>query len=581
MKGIAVMPNGETNSSLCKEMAVSEEYQDFISSIGEETGFMLDEPYRSCIQYISDRFRVVHVPNSENEILSLTFSGYQSIPNLFGLQDTASMDASGITRLRNQPYLNLRGRGVLVGIIDTGIDYTHPAFRYSNGSTRILAVWDQSIQTGTPPRGRVYGSEYREAEINEALASDDPYSIVPSRDEIGHGTFMAGIAAGSEDPVNDFTGAAPDAGIVVVKLKPAKRYLRDFYRIQEDAAAFQENDIMMGISVMMEWAFEFSMPIVICLGVGTNLGGHTGVSFLSLLLNGVATYFRTAVVAAGGNEGNANTHFRGTTASENEYETVELIVGEGSRGFSMEFWVQLPAAISLAIISPTGEVIPRNMARAGTSDVFHFIFESTVIYVDYIIPVGAYGENLIFVRFVDPTPGLWQLRVYGNNSTNSIYDIWLPIRAFVGEGTYFLKSDPYITLTEPSNNQQIITVSTYDHRNNSFYLNSGRGFTRTGVVKPDIAAPGVNVFGPAPNGGYELRSGSSIAAAHVAGAAALMLEWGVVRGNNPFMNSSNIKGYLIRGAVRETGIVYPSREWGYGRLDIYNTFLAMRISSAL
>ena len=175
---------------------------------------------------------------------------------------------SGILPVHYSPASGYRGNGVLVSIIDTGIDYTHPAFRFSNGSTRMLSIWDQTVQSDNVPERFPYGTLYTSDDINRALLSEEPLELVPTRDEEGHGTFMAGIIAGSEDTANSFIGAAPEASIIAVKLKPAKDYLRDYYVLKEGAVAFQETDIFMAVQFSLSQAVKYQMPLVICFGIG-------------------------------------------------------------------------------------------------------------------------------------------------------------------------------------------------------------------------------------------------------------------------------------------------------------------------
>lgn len=546
----------------CREKIMSNEYKDFLVSIGEYTLLGLSEEVRSCIQQIIGEYRVLYV-RGVSDGLPMSALGYQTVPKLYTITDSTNMDASGITRLRNQPYLNLTGNGVLIGLIDTGIDYTHPAFRYSDGSSRIVGIWDQTVQSGETPPGILYGSEYRKAQIDEALKLDDPYELVPSRDENGHGTFLAGIAAGGEDISNDFIGAAPQASIAMVKLKQAKPYLREYYRVREGAYAVQENDIMTGVRYLIETSRRLNMPVVILIGLGTNMGGHENGTYLSNLLSDISSYIGLCTVVAGGNEGNENTHYRGSLSISDVSEPAEFVVAENSIGFSIELWTRIPAAVSVEIISPTGEKTPNMGLRPGRHEDYRFVFENTVISVDYLVPLGIQGENLLFIRFIDPSPGLWRMQISGSYiSPDDYFDIWLPVRDFMGEGTYFLRPDPYITLTDPSNTPKVITVTAYNHRDNSIYLKAGRGFNRRDMIKPDLAAPGVNIFGPAAGGGYTSQTGSSIAAAHVAGASAMLLEWGILRANLYSMDTGIIKGYLIRGADRNAGVTYPNREWG-------------------
>jgi subtilisin family serine protease len=566
----------QVSEETCRNQILSDDYIDLIVEHSEVSGRDLArvaEEY--CIEIINWRYLIAHLPAQENVSEILQRYHYTSIPKLLTLLDSSSMEASGITALQNQPVLNLRGRNIIIGFIDTGIDYLNDLFKNADNTSRIMAIWDQTIQEGQPPYGFRYGSEYNRTLINEALNSDSPYEIVPSKDENGHGTSLAAIAAGGEDFQNDFIGAAPDADIVVVKLKPAKQSLRDLFLIREDAVAYQENDIMTGVQYLRKVATDANKPLIICLGLGSNSGDHAGNLPLGNYLAETAIALGRAVVVAGGNEANAGHHFYGLIESDVEYLDVELRVGENERGFTLELWGVAPDIFSVAFRSPSGEYIPRIFPR-NTSQEIGFVFESTKVYVDYRFVETAIGDQLIVMRFKDPTPGIWTIQVFGTNLVTGQFHMWLPVTGFISPDTYFLRSDPDTTLTMPANTTEVITVSAYNHKNNSIYLNSSRGYTRTGEIKPDLAAPGVDISVPAGAGGYVQQSGTSIAAAHVAGAAALMMNWSIERLPGETFNTNDIKKYLIRGANRISTISYPNREWGYGSLDLNNTFEVIR-----
>lgn len=569
----------------CRNMILSEDYIDLILNTGRQYHNLLPEEESSCMEVINSRFAIFHYPIDKIPNLSEVTYNYRVLPKLYGLQDTTSLESAGILRLRNLAGNRFRGKGVLIGFVDTGIDYTHPVFRFSDGSTKIEAIWDQTIQSGTPPDGFFYGSEYKKEDINTALANENPYSIVPSIDTVGHGTFSAGIAAGFDYPEGDFSGAAPDASIAMVKLKPAKQVFRDYYLIAKDAICYQETDIFTGISYLLQLADSINVPLVILLALGSNNGGHAGNSNLSNYLHGLAELYSLAVVIAAGEEGNRALHYQGDFSSIREgtpssaaYETVEILVGEGERGFCAEFWMQLPAYATISVVSPSGEVSPRVSGSLGMNYDYRFLFENTKISVQYRLVGGYLGDVMIFLRVEAPVPGIWKLRIYPSDYSGGRYDIWLPIHEFLSADTRFLKPNPNITLTEPSTTLNAITVSTYNHADDSIYLYSGRGFTRGIAVKPDLAAPGVNVFGPLPEKRFGVRTGSSIAAAHVAGASAVLLSWGIIEENAPVLDSSTLKGYLIRGANRKPSLTYPNREWGYGSLDLYQSLNVLRPS---
>ncbi len=351
----------------CTDAVYSEDYFDFINTLSREVN-MRNGDEILCSQPLDNGFEVLFYPrevveNGDFNIARLTYIG---VPKCYALMDTSALEGTGILTMQNFPTLPLKGNGVLMGFIDTGIDYQNPVFQSENGTTRILRIWDQTVRTGTQPEGFLYGSEYTAEDINYAIRSEDSYSIVPSRDTNGHGTFLAGVAAGSEVLERDFIGAAPLADIAVVKLKEAKQHLRNFYHIREGAVAYQENDIMAGIAYLHNLAYTLSKPLVICLGLGTNSGGHGGTSALSMLLAYVAAKRMRAVVVAAGNEANARRHYLGNLAPMQEYEEVEISVGDNIRGFTAELLTNSPEVVSVAVQSPTGERQPLIPARQGT-----------------------------------------------------------------------------------------------------------------------------------------------------------------------------------------------------------------------
>lgn len=566
----------------CSYSVTSEDTADFISTYSALPEQLSAMTGIECIDFVSRQFAVLHIPMDDLESpMNFSYYTYSAIPKLYSLLDTDNMEASGILPASRIPAFGNQGQGVLIGFVDTGIDYQNPLFRKEDGSSRILGIWDQTLETGAPDPVNgfqaLYGTQYSREEIDQALAAPDPLALVPSADENGHGTFLASVAAGGEDPDQDFTGAAPRASIAMVKLKPAKAYLRDFYLIREGADAYQENDIMMGVAYLLHLARRFSMPLVICLGLGTNQGSHVGKSPLGLYLDDINIYAGTAVITAAGNETGYGHHYRAVTRPEETLQTVELNVGEKDSGFSMEFWAQDVDIYRVGFISPTGEVVDPLPSSTEEENVIRFLVEQTEITVFSSIVNTATGSQMVFIRFKDPMPGIWNLTVSSALNITGAFHIWLPSRGFISDTTYFLRPDPDTLVTGPGNSQYALTVSAYDHTTGGIYIHSSRGFSRSGQIKPELAAPGVNITGAGLRSGFVQRSGTSAAAAHAAGAAAILLHWGILERNDPFMNTSAIKTYLIRGAKRNPALTYPNREFGYGTLDLYQAFLRLRL----
>lgn len=565
----------------CKDKILSNDYYDVITDYPIQ--MLADSDADLCYANIDNLYSVIYFNRQQVQSAESYFFEYRSVPKLYGLMqdgpieggfDPNSLIVSGITQVQRPP-LSLTGRGCVVVVIDTGVDYTNPMFLNEDGSSRILAIWDQTIQSGMPPAGFQYGTEYTKTDIDRALQSEDPFSIVPSRDENGHGTAMAGVAAGSKVRGGlIYQGAAPEADIVIVKLKECKQYFRDFYMIPQNVPAFQENDIMLAVQYADSFADNFRRPVVICLGLGTNSGDHTGSSALSRYVEFVAVRRSRAVVIGGGNEGNARHHYQGNLNRQtggNSPVTVEIRVEQGADGFLLELWGSVPDVFTVSVRSPGGETIPPLRLGITDSITYRFVYERTQITVAGTLVEPASGEELIQLRVEDPTPGIWNFVVETSGEIhNGVFHMWLPITQFLSAPVYFLESTPYITLTEPAMAMDVISVSAYDAANNSFYIDSGRGFSRTGSVRPDFAAPGVDVF---TFRGKE--SGTSMSAAITTGAVAQFMQWAVVEGNNPLVESREIKNYFIRGASRSNGVIYPNRDWGYGRLNMVGTFDAL------
>lgn len=573
----------------CTNSVASEDFADFIAPYFTTPEEFIRSQGTDCIDFVNSTLAVVYVPLSTVTPSTYTSYTYSAVPKLYSLLDVTSMDAAGITPAGELPVLNNQGAGVIVGFVDTGINYTDSLFRNVDGSTRIIGIWDQTNNSDNSNNienetvkpfsafSALYGTQYTADEINLALNSDNPASIVPTRDENGHGTFLASIAAGNRDERAGFSGAAPQASIAMVKLKPAKQYLRDFYLIQDGAEAYQENDIMMGVSYLYFLARKYSMPLVVCIPLGTNMGSHMGMSRLGQYLNQVSLSNGSAVITAAGNETGARHHFRAVMDASTDEVTAELRVGEREAGFSMELWAENMGVYTVGFISPTGEVAREISIPLRGENTVSFLLEQTQITVYTQIADVSAGSQFIFMRFENPMSGIWRILIRNSLDIRETFHLWLPIRGFITDETYFLRPDPDTTITDPGNARYPITVTAYDHTKNSIYIHASRGYSLSGRIKPDLAAPGVNILGASVSGRRLTRmSGTSVSAAHLAGAAAILLNWGVLNANYPYLNTPVLKSIFVRGAQRNPALTYPNREFGYGTLNLYEAFLHLR-----
>ena len=569
-KNFINMQQGISGSSSGQNIAPAQnqEYGDFILRNWETISEADMKRMNAVFQKVNEMFGILYIPLEQAGVLEINSYTYSSIPKCYSPMDINAMDAGGISQSYHQPYLKLQGEGVAIAVIDSGIDYTHPVFREGDRS-RIAYLWDQTImESGNEavPYGKVFVRE----EIEQAIKSENPYETVPSRDENGHGTALAGLAAGNVVPSENFSGAAPGATLIIVKLKKAKTYLKEFYQIPPLAEVYQEDDIMLGVSYAVRMAKKMGMPVSVCLGLGSSQGAHIGDSELSRYLDYINEDANVSVSVAAGNEGIAQHHF--TAELSEEQETVELKIGEQEGGFYTEFWGNPPDDYRISVQSPAGEILDISTSIGSVTQKLSFIFTATQVLVNYVKMERSTGKQLIYFRFLHPASGIWKIRVQKEKGPGNRFHMWLPVQGLISADTYFLQSTPYNTVTAPGDSVRSITATAYQYRDNSLFYQAGRGFTPDNQVTPDLAAPGVNLLIPLRGGGFGTGSGSSLAAAITAGAAALMLEWAIVRGNIPYASGNIVKYALQKGADRDENVNYPNPGWGYGRLDLYHTF---------
>jgi len=512
--------------------------------------------------------------NIFNDILTrFGQSIFSSLPIVLGTLDRLSLDAAGITQTHELAYNNLKGRGVLVGIVDTGVDYTQDIFRYGDGTSKIQFIFDQSV-SGVPPEGFYYGTEYTNVQINEAFNAENPYDIVPQQDTSGHGTFLASIAAGRE--IGDFEGAAPDAELIVVKLKKARPFYLDLYSVPaEQENAFESSDIMVGVQYILEKARKLGRPVAICIGLGSNLGSHDGSMLIAEYFSYVSKIKGVCICIAAGNESQARHHMQGFISVKGETADVDVTVGSDAGNVDISIWNKAVDRFSVSVRSPAGESFGRFFPLPGQINEARTILEKTGVRVVYYFPTEGAGNQLTRVRLIDATPGVWTIKVTGDIVLIGSFHAWLPLTGFVSPNVEFLSASPYHTITVPAPFIGSICCGAYDSRNNNLYYNSSWGPTLIPTMSPDLVAPGVDVGGFYP-GGYGTMTGTSVAAAIITGACALFLQWGIIDGNDVSLSTNQIRTYLIRGCNRNDFDTYPNYKWGYGSLNVLKSFRLIR-----
>ncbi len=460
----------------------------------------------------------------------------------------------------------LYGEGIIVAVIDSGIDYQNEVFINADGSTRILGYWDQSIISDSgeqPPQGYDIGVYYDRQKINEALESgvSERNRIIKSIDTSGHGTAVAAIAAGNfDDTKRGNIGIATKSEILAVKLG-----------LPLENSFPRTSELMQAIDFCIRKSVELGRPIVINLSFGNTYGSHDGTSLLETYINEVSGVGVNTIVAGMGNEGAASGHTSGYI-NQGETATIELAIGQYEPVMNVQIWKNYVDIFDIEIVTPSGRTINISGGTAGSYR-YGTDFTQLLVYYGEPSPFSQYQE--IYIDFIPRetyiTSGIWQINLYGRSISYGKYDLWLPSAANLN-GSRFTRPTPETTLTIPSTAGKIISVGAYNAYNNSYADFSGRGFDRTGgIVKPDIVAPGVDITTAAVGGGRVTASGTSFATPVVSGSAALLMEWGIVRGNDMYLYGEKVKAYMIRGAKQLPGEENPSRKTGWGALCVWDS----------
>ncbi|MFR4050759.1 MAG: S8 family peptidase, partial [Clostridium perfringens] len=478
--------------------------------------------------------------NDLNRIIELEGLQYIELPKILYTSAYDSNRASCIPSVWNN--YNLTGEGILVGFLDTGIDYTHNAFKDDEGNTRIEYIYD--LENGVV---------YDRNKINEALKSEDPFSIVPETDLSGHGTHVAGIACAGGNINFDNYGVAYKSSIAMVKITG-----------ENSLRAALSTQLMRGLKFLMDKSNEINKPLVVNISLSTNDGSHNGSSLLEKYIQTFTQLQKAVIVVAAGNEGNSAHHVGGKMKKE---EDLDLNIGDGEKGIILDFFKPVLVDVSVEVISPTGI----STGPMGLSESYKERFvgrEKIVVYSTGPKPFDIQGQTTISILPLGDTitSGGWRIIVRKLNNYEGYFDVWLPIAEGLNERTRFLQPSVYNTLGIPATVEGVISVGSYNFLNNNLSAFSGRGVVRPEwLIKPDLVAPGENILSTVEEQGFDTKSGTSMAAPQVSGICALLFEWGIIRNNDPFLYGERIKYYLIKGAKRTIfGEAYPNPDLGYG-----------------
>lgn len=491
---------------------------------------------------------------------------YIERPRRLFFEDLPAIRSSCITAIQESP-LFLTGKGVLLSVIDSGIDYMHPDFQNEDGSTRILALWDQTItpdpsKNFLPPPGYTLGTLFTEEQINAAIAThtlQERTALCPSFDTSGHGTHVTGIAAGNGRVQIANRGVAYEASLLVIKLGAP------------GPMGFPSTtQLMQAVDFSVRYAIDHQLPLSINLSFGNTYGSHSGTSLLETYLDSVSDLGRICIVTGSGNEGNNGGHAGGRILS-NTSKSLEFVVGDYERNLSIQIWKNYWDEIRIQLLPPFSQA-PIQIPDVPGSWRFTVGDTELLIYYSEPSPYSLYQE--LYIDFISSrtyiASGVWTFLLTAQNITDGIYDLWMPAAAIRGNATQFLSPTPETTLTIPSTAAKTISVGAYDSNTNTYAPFSGRGFTwNTNQVKPDIVAPGVDITSCAVGGGYETRSGTSMATPFVSGSCALLMQWGILQGNDSFLYGEKMKAYLIKGARKLPFVEkYPDPRVGWGALCV-------------
>lgn len=510
----------------------------------------------------------------------------EDVPEIYYAEKSFPYNLSNLENMNNgiaykfmeEENIELKGQGVIVGIISTGIDYLNERFMTDSKQSRIMAIWDQTIEKdkiSTLPF--FYGTEYLKEDINKAIetknAGGDPYTIVEHKDNSGYGTALAGIIGGRKlYPEDSFTSIVPKCEYAIVKLKEAKKSTLEMNGVGKvDVPVYEATDIRTAIVYLAQLQYKENKPMVIYLPLGTNIGGHDGASPIEDFVDYYSDRKGLAIVTDTGSQGNTETHTSGVIQSVGDMQAIEINVGEEQENLYVSIWFEVADKASISIVPPVGnpiEKIPPLLLDG--EELIYKIGESTARVQFFLSTTN--GIEFINIMIWNVTSGLWKINVIGEYIVDGRYDSWLYQRELLRPGTKFLKPDPFITLTLPSTANKTFSNSFFNSNTGLFSERAGKGYTKDDRIEPEVCCPGTNILTTSNKGENIIVSGAGAAGAILTGGIALILQWGIVLGNDKNLYTPKIKTYLIRSVERIPNVEYPNRECGYGRLSVNKLF---------
>ncbi|GAA0681447.1 Subtilase family protein [Clostridium cadaveris] len=531
---------------------------EFVVLFGEDEAIVREstESFGGSFENLGFGYGIVYLPISQiDSILKIRGIDYVELPKVLYTSYAVSNRVSCVNEAWNA--YNLSGEGVLVGFIDSGIDYTHPAFKDDDGKTRIEYIYDLS------QGGKIWNKN----QIQQAIDSTDPFSIVDEVDDNGHGTHVASIACGGGKISQVYYGPAYKSSIAMVKITPKGSLNMGTSTL-----------IMRGIKFLIDKSKELNKPLVINLSLSTNSGAHNGKSLFEKYISTVSALEPIVFVAASGNDGDTSQHVGGILKKTQD---IALTIARDESNITIPLYKGLLSNISIEIINPASQ-------SSGVIDIREEFFDRQVgrdrVLIYYTGPKPFDIDGEIIISLLSPEnqfllSGVWTIRIKLLNETTSIYNMWMAVTSSLNKETKFLNPDIYNTLGIPATVENVISVGSYNPFTGNISSFSGRGSINNPVLKPDIVAPGENIEAAIPRNRYGTKSGTSMATPEVSGICALLLEWGIVKGNDVILYGERLKYYLVKGAKRErTDVVYPDTVWGYGEVCLNNALNLLRLN---